>query len=86
MKPYASSFFDADFALVIVLAAMLALGFAVLAAPAGGAAVPATGAGTRLAAESQRVVHYRVDVIGVRAPYTADGGAREAAAQSRQPG
>jgi len=86
MKPYASSFFDADFALVIVLAAMLAVGFAALAAPAGGAAVPATGAGTRLAGEAQRVVHYRVDVIGVRAPHTADGGLSERAAQSRQPG
>jgi hypothetical protein len=86
MKPYASSFFDADFSLVIVLAAMLAVAFAALAAPAGGAAVPATGAGTRLAAQSQRVVHYRVDVIGVRAPHTADGGSRESAAQSRQPG
>ena len=86
MKPYASSFFDADFSLVIVLAAMLAVAFAALAAPAGGAAAPATGAGTRLAAESQRVVHYRVDVIGVRAPHTADGGSGASAAQSRQPG
>lgn len=86
MKPYASSFFDADFALVIVLAAMLAVGFAVLAGPPGGPAVPATGAGTRLAAESQRVVHYRVDVIGVRAPHTADGSLGARPAQPRQPG
>lgn len=86
MRLQASSFFGADFALVIVLAAMLAVGIAALAAPASGTAIPATGAGTRVAGESQPVVHYRVDVIGVRSPHTAGGVTRDAAAQPGQPG
>jgi hypothetical protein len=86
MRLQASKLFGADFALLIVLAAMLVVGFVALAAPTGGTAIPATGAGTRLAGESQPVVHYRVDVIGVRSPHTAGGVTRDAAAQPGQPG
>ena len=86
MKLHASSFFGADFALVIVLAAMLAVGIAALATPARGAFVPATGAGTRIAVQEPRVVHYRVDVIGVRESQTADGGSGEATAQPGRAG
>jgi len=91
MKLQNPSCLDADFALVVVLAAMLAVGMSALLAagaePASGEqGITAHVAAPRAAAELVDVVPYRVEVIGVREHDTAQGDTTDLRARRQRSG
>ncbi|HSN46029.1 MAG TPA: hypothetical protein VLW08_06690 [Casimicrobiaceae bacterium] len=91
MKLQYPSCLNADFGLVVVLAAMLAVGMSAMllagAEPASGEHGIATQvAAPRAAAEIGQVVPYRVEVVGVRVHETAQGDTAELRARRERSG